>query len=97
VVQDRIMRHEDPTLQWLVSIGKGSLGMFSNPSRPAVVPYYFLGAVAVFIHVGGGCRWLLAPYLGAKNAERFAYGTMIVGVVAAIGILFAMANFHFSA
>jgi hypothetical protein len=81
----------DPNWVWLV----GRSGTLLSSSVLTVVPHYFFGPLALFVHVGCGARNLrLAREASLTSANRLAVALMATGAMASLVILAALSGVH---
>jgi hypothetical protein len=80
---------------WVWLVGRAG-SLLAYPSL-TVVPHYFLGPLALFIHAGCGLRTMrLARGRSRESANRVAVGIMTAGAVASVVIMAALFGVHLS-
>lgn len=78
---------------WVWLVGRAGT-LLAYPSL-TVVPHYFLGPLALFVHVGCGLRTMrLAQARPRESATRLAVGVMVAGVIATLVIMAGLFGVH---
>jgi len=85
VVRARYLQHIDTDWIWLTADN-----LLTDAWSVRLVPYYFLGVLALAVHGGCGLRWVLLQHGEEKMAHRALLATAAAGGVAALVIIIAM-------
>jgi succinate dehydrogenase/fumarate reductase cytochrome b subunit len=85
VLRTRYLRHVDTNWIWLTADN-----LLKDPWSVRLVPYYFLGVLALAIHGGCGLRWVLSEHGHRETADRVFFATVAAGGLTALVIVVAM-------
>ena len=81
----------DTTFAWATG---GAAGLLDRPASLQLLPYYVLGIVALFVHLGCQARWNLARVVPVAVAHRIGYGLMAIGALAGTVVGLAACGVH---
>jgi succinate dehydrogenase/fumarate reductase cytochrome b subunit len=85
VLRTRYLRHVDTNWVWLTADN-----LLKDPWSVRLVPYYFLGVLALAVHGGCGLRWVLSEHGHRESADRVFLATVAAGGLTALVIVVAM-------
>lgn len=85
VLRARYLQHIDTNWIWLTADN-----LLTDPWSVRLVPYYFLGVLALSVHGACGLRWVLIGHGQERTANRAFLATVAAGGVAALIIIIAM-------
>jgi succinate dehydrogenase/fumarate reductase cytochrome b subunit len=85
VLRARYLKHIDTNWIWLTADN-----LLTDPWSVRLVPYYFLGVLALAVHGACGLRWVLLGHGRQRIADRAFIATVAAGGLAAIVIIIAM-------
>ena len=85
VLRARYLQHIDTNWIWLTADN-----LLTDAWSVRLVPYYFLGVVALAVHGASGLRWVLLEHGRRQTAERAFLATVAAGGLAALTIVVAM-------
>ena len=85
VLRTRYLYHVDTNWVWLTADN-----LLKDSWSVRLVPYYFLGVVALAVHGGCGLRWVLGEHGRKQMGERTFAVTVAAGGAAALVIIIAM-------
>jgi succinate dehydrogenase hydrophobic anchor subunit len=79
VLRTRYLRHIDTNWIWLTADN-----LLKDPWSVRLVPYYFLGVLALAVHAGCGLRWVLSEHGRQRTADWAFVATVTAGGVIAL-------------
>lgn len=85
VLRARYLQHIDTNWIWLTADN-----LLTDSWSVRLVPYYFLGVLALTVHGACGLRWVLLGHDQQRVAFRVFFGTIAAGGLAALTIVVAM-------
>jgi succinate dehydrogenase/fumarate reductase cytochrome b subunit len=85
VLRARYLEHIDTNWIWLTADN-----LLTDPWSVRLVPYYFLGVLALAVHGASGLRWVLLEHDQQRIADRAFIATVAAGGLAALVIITAM-------
>ncbi len=85
VVRARYLQHIDTNWIWLTADN-----LLTDSWSVRLVPYYFLGVLALAVHGACGLRWVLSGHGQQRIANRVFVPAMVAGGLAALVIIIAM-------
>lgn len=85
VLRARYLQHIDTNWIWLTADN-----LLTDPWSVRLVPYYFLGVLALAVHGACGLRWVLLGHGQQRIADRALIATATAGGFAAFTIVVAM-------
>jgi succinate dehydrogenase/fumarate reductase cytochrome b subunit len=85
VLRTRYLQHIDTNWIWLTADN-----LLTDSWSVRLVPYYFLGVLALAVHGGCGLRWVLLGHGQQRMANRALVGSVTVGALASLTIIVAM-------
>jgi len=85
VLRTRYLRHIDTNWIWLTADN-----LLKDPWSVRLVPYYFLGVLALAVHGACGLRWVLIGHGRQRIADRTFMVTVAVGGAIALVIIIAL-------
>jgi hypothetical protein len=85
VLRARYLHHIDTNWIWLTKDN-----LLTDSWSVRLVPYYFLGIVALAVHGGCGLRWVLAGHGQQRIADRVFIATVAGGGTLAVAILIGL-------
>jgi len=85
VLRSRYLQHIDTNWIWLTADN-----LITDPWSARLVPYYFLGIVALAVHGACGLRWVLVEHDRSRLAERTFIATVAAGGFTAVVIIVGM-------
>lgn len=72
----------------------GESGLLASPRLTFLLPYYLLGVVALFAHVGQYLRIRLLGFMPAVSVRRLSYAGMAFGGVVVVTLGLALCGIH---
>lgn len=85
VLRTRYLRHIDTNWIWLTTNN-----LLKDPWSVRLVPYYFLGVLALAVHGGCGLRWVLSEHGRQRDADWAFIATVTAGGLIALIIISAV-------
>ena len=85
VLRARYLQHIDTNWVWLTADN-----LLTDPWSVRLVPYYFLGVVALAVHGACGLRWVLIEHDQSRLAERTFTAMILAGGFTALVIIVGM-------
>ena len=85
VLRARYLHHVDTNWIWLTADN-----LLKDPWSVRLVPYYFMGVLALAVHGACGLRWVLMGHGQQRIADRVFIATVAGGGLAALVIVVAM-------
>jgi hypothetical protein len=67
----------------------GIAGFYTSPFHLYFIPYYFLGVVAIFVHIACAVHWLSSNAIAEGNRLILAYSIIGLGVATALLLILA--------
>jgi len=80
----------ETNFMWAAGIG----GVLADPHTVYLLPYYVLGVLAFFAHIGCLVRWNFVDRLSRVTAQRLSYTVFAIGGLAVLTIGFALCGMH---
>ncbi len=71
----------------------GIAGLHTSPYPLFFIPYYFLAVLAVFVHIGAACHWLLQNCFNESIRNLVSLGIIGTGTVLASVLILAFSGF----
>lgn len=85
VMRTRYIHHIDTNWTWLTADN-----LLTDSWSVRLVPYYFLGVVALAVHSACGLRWVLSEHGKLRLANRAFFVTIAAGCLTALAIMIGL-------